>query len=169
VIGFDGSAESMRALTWAAATARRRGAVLDIIHVGFASHELAHVLAPDAVVAQRQSLGGAVARAKALEPSIMVQGRIGKPPRGRHQPRSAKVRSSLQLTPQCARLAENASTRKGGDHVVRRRGVRISIGPSRRCDRSATGPRLAHEQRADKGGSSFESDRLHQHSLASQR
>jgi nucleotide-binding universal stress UspA family protein len=80
VVGVDGSAESMRALAWAATEARLRGGELEVVHANFYRHELLELFADDALVDERAVLDRAVLRARELEPGIRVTGRICEPP-----------------------------------------------------------------------------------------
>jgi len=83
VVGVDGSADSMRALAWAAAEARLRESVLEVVHVDFFRREALEAFAPDVLSDERTVLQRAVDRAKALEPSIAVVGRLCEPPAGK--------------------------------------------------------------------------------------
>jgi nucleotide-binding universal stress UspA family protein len=80
VVGVDGSSDSMHALVWAAAEARLRGAVLDVVHVDFMRQEALNAFAPDLLTEELTVLDRAVGRAQALEPGVVVKGRICEPP-----------------------------------------------------------------------------------------
>lgn len=80
VVGVDGSGQSMLALAWAAHEANLRDAALEVIHVDFFRHEALEEFAPDMIIAEQAVLGRAVVRAKALEPGILVTGRVADPP-----------------------------------------------------------------------------------------
>ena len=69
VVGVDGSTDSMRALAWAAAEARLRDAVLDVVHVDCFRHEL---FGGDVILgSERTILDRAVASAKELAPDSL--------------------------------------------------------------------------------------------------
>ena len=82
VVGVDGSPISMRALTWAADEAQRRGAVLEVVHVDFSRQEVLEALAEDMLEAEQLVLRRVVAQAEALAPGIRVVGQIYDPPAG---------------------------------------------------------------------------------------
>ena len=73
VVGVDGSTDSMRALAWAAAEARLRDAVLDVVHVDCFRHEL---FGGDVLGSERTILDRAVARAKQLAPDMFGGGPV---------------------------------------------------------------------------------------------
>lgn len=80
VVGVDGTPSSEAAIAWAAGEASLRKAVLEVVHVDFARHEAVDLFAPDLVTTGTTIVDAAVARAKALEPGIVVSGRICEPP-----------------------------------------------------------------------------------------
>jgi len=82
VVGVDGSPESMRALAWAAAEARVRAAVLQIVHVDVFRHEVMELFGPGVLRSERAILDEAAARARSLEPSVVVDARLCEPPAG---------------------------------------------------------------------------------------
>ena len=82
VVGVDGSPESMRALVWAVAEARARAAVLEIVHVDVFRHEVMALFGPGVLQSERAVLDEAVSRARALEPSVVVDARLCEPPAG---------------------------------------------------------------------------------------
>ena len=80
MVGVDGSPDSMQALAWAAAEARLRAAVLEVVHVDFFRREALEAFAPDVLSDEQTVLERAVGRAQVLEPDIEVEGRIREPP-----------------------------------------------------------------------------------------
>ena len=81
-MGVDGSPESARALVWAAAEARSRNAVLEIVHVDVFRREVMDLFGPEVLRSERGILEDAVSRARSLEPSIAVDARLCEPPVG---------------------------------------------------------------------------------------
>jgi nucleotide-binding universal stress UspA family protein len=79
VVGVDGSAAADQALVWAAEEARMRGAVLEIVHANFFRRELLRAF-PGFARGERVILARAMARAKALAPTVKVVGRLCEPP-----------------------------------------------------------------------------------------
>lgn len=82
VVGVDGSPESMRALVWAVAEARVRAAVLEIVHVDVFRHEVMALFGPGVLESERAILDEAAARARSLEPSLVVDTKLCEPPAG---------------------------------------------------------------------------------------
>lgn len=80
VVGVDGSPASMRALVWAAAEARMRSAALEIVHVDVFRHEVMDLFGPGVLRSEHEILDEAVARAKSLEPSVVIEARLCEPP-----------------------------------------------------------------------------------------
>jgi nucleotide-binding universal stress UspA family protein len=83
VVGVDGSASSIRALTWAAKEAEMRGGALQVVHVDFYRHEALEALAPQMLEVEHSVLDRAVAKARELAPGIVVTGRVCEPPAGK--------------------------------------------------------------------------------------
>ena len=79
VVGVDGSAAADEALAWAVEEARMRGAVLEIVHANFFRRELLQAF-PGFAKGERVILARAMARAKALAPTVEVVGRLCEPP-----------------------------------------------------------------------------------------
>lgn len=82
VVGVDGSPEATRALLWAASEARMRSATLEIVHVDVFRHEVMELFGPDVLSSEKAILEGAAARARAAEPSVVVETRLCEPPAG---------------------------------------------------------------------------------------
>ena len=82
VVGIDGSPEATRALVWAASEARIRSATLEIVHVDVFRHEVMELFGPDVLSSEKAILEDAAARARAVEPSIVVETRLCEPPAG---------------------------------------------------------------------------------------
>lgn len=82
VVGVDGSPGSMRALAWAAAEARIRSAVLEVVHVDVFRHEVMDQFGPSVLGSEHAVLDEAVARASSLEPSVVVEAKLCEPPAG---------------------------------------------------------------------------------------
>ena len=80
VVGVDGSVSSRQALAWAAQEARVRGAGLQVVYCTFYRPEL--LQSYEGIAGDEQGiLDRAVARARALEPTVDVVGyRAGPPP-----------------------------------------------------------------------------------------
>ncbi len=79
VVGVDGSANSLRALSWAASEARLRGCVLEIVHANFYRREIL-VSFEDFARDEKAILDHAVGRARVLEPGVQVIGHLSEPP-----------------------------------------------------------------------------------------
>jgi nucleotide-binding universal stress UspA family protein len=79
VVGVDGSRPSLEALAWAAQEARLRGARLVVLHATFYRAELLQLF-PDAAKDEEAILEHAVARARALEPTVEVVAQQAGPP-----------------------------------------------------------------------------------------
>ncbi len=79
VVGVDGSPRGDQALEWAAEEARMRGAILEVVHAGFYRRELLEAF-PGFAKGERAVLARAVARARALAPTIEVVARMSEPP-----------------------------------------------------------------------------------------
>jgi nucleotide-binding universal stress UspA family protein len=82
VVGVDGSPESARALVWAAAEARTKSAVLEIVHVDVFRHQVMDLFGPEVLRSEQAILEEAVTRARSLEPSIVVEAKLCEPPAG---------------------------------------------------------------------------------------
>lgn len=82
VVGIDGSPEATRALVWAASEARMRSATLEIVHVDVFRHEVMELFGPDVLSSEKAILQDAAARARAVEPSVVVETRLCEPPAG---------------------------------------------------------------------------------------
>lgn len=82
VVGIDGSPEATRALVWAASEARMRSATLEIVHVDVFRHEVMELFGPDVLSSEKAILEDAAARARAVEPSLVVETRLCEPPAG---------------------------------------------------------------------------------------
>ena len=82
VVGIDGSPEATRALVWAASEARMRSATLEIVHVDVFRHEVMELFGPDVLSSEKAILEDAAARARSVEPSIVVDTRLCEPPAG---------------------------------------------------------------------------------------
>ena len=80
VVGVDGSSESFRALAWAATEAQLRHAVLEVVHGEFARQEVLEAVAPSLLADELTILERAVKRARALQPDLVVEGRLCEPP-----------------------------------------------------------------------------------------
>jgi nucleotide-binding universal stress UspA family protein len=71
VVGVDGSEQSLEALAWAATEARLRRARLEVLHASFYRPELLQLF-PGAAKDEEAVLDVAVARARAVEPTVEV-------------------------------------------------------------------------------------------------
>ena len=79
VVGVDGSPRGDKALEWAAEEARMRGAILEVVHAAFYRRELLEAF-PGFAKGEGAVLARAVARARALAPTIEVVARMCEPP-----------------------------------------------------------------------------------------
>ena len=79
VVGVDGSPRADQALAWAAEEARMRGALLEVVHAAFYRRELLQAF-PGFAKGEGAILAKAVARARALAPTVEVVGRLCEPP-----------------------------------------------------------------------------------------
>ena len=82
VVGIDGSPEATRALVWAASEARMKSATLEIVHVDVFRHEVMELFGPDVLRSEKAILEEGAARARAVEPSLVVETRLCEPPAG---------------------------------------------------------------------------------------
>jgi nucleotide-binding universal stress UspA family protein len=79
VVGVDGSPDSEDALAWAAAEAKIRRAQLEVVYAVFYRSELLDQF-PDMRSRERSILASAVTRAREMQPTVQVTGRIAEPP-----------------------------------------------------------------------------------------
>ena len=81
VVGVDGSSTSLSALEWAAGEAFLRGATLEVVHAAFLRKDAMELDSLGWLKAHESAiLDEAVAKASALEPGLVVCGRVGDPP-----------------------------------------------------------------------------------------